>query len=165
MANAVGTKVHVGANVAVMNASRRMGRTKAKGSYCEDGQCILVPTICRNVSRISRTDVPAERIVAAAPAGAVLPPAASDRAPADLAPDPGPSSFAALSDPAASEGNPPPAASAAPGAGDYPGVVVIGGGPTGAGCAARAAGARARGLGLDAHRAGRDGGGAMAAPR
>jgi len=34
--------------------------------YCEDGQCILVPTVCRNVSRIRRLDKPA----AAAPAQA-----------------------------------------------------------------------------------------------
>lgn len=27
--------------------------------YCEDGQCILVPTVCRNVSRITRTEAPA----------------------------------------------------------------------------------------------------------
>lgn len=27
--------------------------------YCEDGQCILVPTVCRNVSRIRRLDKPA----------------------------------------------------------------------------------------------------------
>jgi len=26
--------------------------------YCEDGQCILVPTVCRNVSRIRRLDRP-----------------------------------------------------------------------------------------------------------
>ena len=98
--------------------------------YCEDGQCILVPTICRNVSRISRTGVPAALIVVAPP-GAVLPPPAADKAPADLAPAPGPSSFAALSDSGASEGDTPPAASAGPGAGYYPGVIVIGGGPTG----------------------------------
>ncbi len=27
--------------------------------YCEDGQCILVPTVCRNVSRIRRVEKPA----------------------------------------------------------------------------------------------------------
>jgi len=27
--------------------------------YCEDGECILVPTVCRNVSRIKRLDRPA----------------------------------------------------------------------------------------------------------
>ena len=27
--------------------------------YCEDGQCILVPTVCRNVSRVRRLDKPA----------------------------------------------------------------------------------------------------------
>ena len=29
--------------------------------YCESGQCILVPTVCRNVSRISRAEVAHER--------------------------------------------------------------------------------------------------------
>ena len=33
--------------------------------YCEDGQCILVPTVCRNVSRIRRLEA---RPAAAAPA-------------------------------------------------------------------------------------------------
>ncbi|MBW8843680.1 MAG: MHFG family PEP-CTERM protein [Burkholderiales bacterium] len=37
--------------------------------YCEDGQCILVPTVCRNVSRIRRLDKPAA--VAPARAGNV----------------------------------------------------------------------------------------------
>lgn len=37
--------------------------------YCEDGQCILVPTVCRNVSRIRRLDKP--RAVAPAQAGNV----------------------------------------------------------------------------------------------
>lgn len=35
--------------------------------YCEDGQCILVPTVCRNVSRIRRLDKPS----AVAPSQAV----------------------------------------------------------------------------------------------
>lgn len=38
--------------------------------YCEDGQCILVPTVCRNVSRIKRTVVaaaPAPQVAAAEP--------------------------------------------------------------------------------------------------
>lgn len=36
--------------------------------YCEDGQCILVPTVCRNVSRIKRLEA---RPTAVAPAQAV----------------------------------------------------------------------------------------------
>ena len=44
--------------------------------YCEDGQCILVPTICRNVSRIARL---AERPLVIAPgAGNPAAPAAPD---------------------------------------------------------------------------------------
>lgn len=34
--------------------------------YCEDGQCILVPTVCRNVSRITRTAPAAANNVASA---------------------------------------------------------------------------------------------------
>jgi len=92
--------------------------------YCEDGQCILVPTVCRNVSRISRIGVPAAPLV-------VVPPAASVKAPAELAPGPGPTSFAALSDPGARDGEPAPAESAGPGAGYSPGVIVTVGGPAG----------------------------------
>jgi len=46
--------------------------------YCEDGQCILVPTICRNVSRIRRNSEPPLSIApgagpAASPASAAAP--------------------------------------------------------------------------------------------
>lgn len=34
--------------------------------YCEDGHCILVPTVCRNVSRITRTQAPQASAPAAA---------------------------------------------------------------------------------------------------
>jgi hypothetical protein len=48
--------------------------------YCEDGQCILVPTVCRNVSRITRL---AERPLVIAPgAGAPTTPATPAAAPA-----------------------------------------------------------------------------------
>ena len=46
--------------------------------YCEDGQCILVPTICRNVSRIHRTAEPPLTIAPGAgpsPGSAAAPPA------------------------------------------------------------------------------------------
>lgn len=45
--------------------------------YCEDGQCILVPTVCRNVSRITRLT---ERPLVIAPGAGV--PAGSTPAPA-----------------------------------------------------------------------------------
>jgi len=51
--------------------------------YCEDGQCILVPTVCRNVSRIPRT-----RPAAAAPARPAPPPAPSAPAPRPAPPAP-----------------------------------------------------------------------------
>jgi hypothetical protein len=47
--------------------------------YCEQGQCILIPTVCRNVSRIARNDAGGTR-----PANATGPVAA---APADAAVD------------------------------------------------------------------------------
>lgn len=47
--------------------------------YCEDGHCILVPTVCRNVSRISRL----------APSRAAVPAAAEPDSFASAAPEPG----------------------------------------------------------------------------
>jgi hypothetical protein len=72
--------------------------TKERGLvYCEDGQCILVPTVCRNVSRIRREErpvamAPAQTGPAAAPQGDNMgplefdPPAAGPMA-APAAPD------------------------------------------------------------------------------
>jgi PEP-CTERM motif len=51
--------------------------------YCEDGHCILVPTVCRNVSRISRL----------APPRAAAPAAAEPDSFASAAPDQGPLNF------------------------------------------------------------------------
>ncbi len=71
--------------------------------YCDSGQCILVPTVCRNVSRISRAEVspdhaegdsPEPVLVAAAP---VVPPFG-------LANGGAPQSFEALAAPAAAVG-------------------------------------------------------------
>lgn len=43
-------------------------KTQERGLvYCEDGECILVPTVCRNVSRIRRVE---NKPAAAAPSGA-----------------------------------------------------------------------------------------------
>lgn len=44
--------------------------------YCEGGQCILVPTVCRNVSRISRRAVDAEHAEAPEAVDEPVPPAA-----------------------------------------------------------------------------------------
>jgi len=60
--------MHFGANNVCKTVSRAKWTQKAEERglvYCEENQCILVPTVCRNVSRISR--VPAR---AAAPGGA-----------------------------------------------------------------------------------------------
>ncbi|MEO7114308.1 MAG: MHFG family PEP-CTERM protein [Caldimonas sp.] len=64
--------------------------------YCESGQCILVPTVCRNVSRIARAEVAHERAegdepeLAAVPVATIepdLPPFPVDAIPAAFAPD------------------------------------------------------------------------------
>lgn len=59
--------MHFGANNVCKTVSRAKWSAKLEERglvYCEDGQCILVPTVCRNVSRIDR--MPAK---AAAPGG------------------------------------------------------------------------------------------------
>ncbi len=50
--------------------------------YCESGQCILVPTVCRNVSRIARSAVSSDRAEApeVAPAEAAAAPGADPAA-------------------------------------------------------------------------------------
>jgi hypothetical protein len=100
--------------------------------YCEDGQCILVPTVCRNVSRISRRGVADERIVAAPPGGpAFAPEVATQAAPDALAPEAeGSRSFAAASVPSADEDSAGSGEFGGPGAVVWP--VVIGGGGGGA---------------------------------
>jgi hypothetical protein len=62
--------------------------------YCEGGQCILVPTVCRNVSRISRKAVDAEHAEAPdepVPPGAVAGEPFTDPSPTPLARDESPS--------------------------------------------------------------------------
>ena len=58
--------------------------------YCESGQCILVPTVCRNVSRIARSAVDSDRATApeVAPADVAAAPVADPLDPAEaLLPD------------------------------------------------------------------------------
>jgi len=64
--------------------------------YCEGGQCILVPTVCRNVSRITRRAVDAEHAEAPdadepVPPGAVAAEPVADPSPTPLAQDASPS--------------------------------------------------------------------------
>lgn len=57
-----------GAVCATVTRAKWTAKTQERGLvYCEDGQCILVPTVCRNVSRIRRLDA---KPAAAAPSGA-----------------------------------------------------------------------------------------------
>jgi hypothetical protein len=62
--------------------------------YCEGGQCILVPTVCRHVSRISRKAVDADRAEAPeepVPPSAVAAEPVADPSPTPLAQDESPS--------------------------------------------------------------------------
>jgi len=46
-----------GAICRTVTRTRWAAKTQERGLvYCEDGQCVLVPTVCRNVSRIRRLD-------------------------------------------------------------------------------------------------------------
>ncbi len=56
------TDMHFGPGAVCRTVTRTKwtATTQERGLvYCEDGQCILVPTVCRNVSRIKRLDKPA----------------------------------------------------------------------------------------------------------
>ncbi|RZL40522.1 MAG: PEP-CTERM sorting domain-containing protein [Rubrivivax sp.] len=57
-----------GAVCTTVTRAKWTARTQERGLvYCEDGQCILVPTVCRNVSRIRRLE---SKPAAVAPSGA-----------------------------------------------------------------------------------------------
>ena len=57
-----------GAVCKTVTRTKWTAKTQERGLvYCEDGQCILVPTVCRNVSRIRRLDA---KPAAVAPSGA-----------------------------------------------------------------------------------------------
>lgn len=57
-----------GAVCKTVTRTKWTAKTQERGLvYCEDGQCILVPTVCRNVSRIKRLEA---RPAAVAPSGA-----------------------------------------------------------------------------------------------
>jgi hypothetical protein len=48
-----------GAICRTVTRTKWTAKTQERGLvYCEDGQCILVPTVCRNVSRVRRLDKP-----------------------------------------------------------------------------------------------------------
>jgi len=54
--------MHFGAGAVCRTVTRAkwVATTQERGLvYCEDGECILVPTVCRNVSRIRRLEKPA----------------------------------------------------------------------------------------------------------
>lgn len=71
-----------GAVCRTVTRSKWTATTQERGLvYCEDGQCILVPTVCRNVSRIRRLDKPSA--VAPAQATNVV---SSTRAAEEMAP-------------------------------------------------------------------------------
>lgn len=55
--------------------------------YCDGGDCILVPTVCRNVSRIARARVANERAEGDGPPVAVVPPLPDEVVPGELTAD------------------------------------------------------------------------------
>ncbi len=69
--------MHFGANKVCRTVSRsgwRPGMEEAGLVYCDSGQCILVPTICRNVSRITRAEISPDSAVGDLPPLAALTP-------------------------------------------------------------------------------------------
>lgn len=126
------TDMHFGAN----NVCKTVSRSKWTQAYeerglvyCEEGQCILVPTVCRNVSRIQRI---APR--AAAPGGGPALASSTQEADSPLLLDPtgagpaaGPQSFAQMAGGSGFEGG--GAVAPGPGSGSlFPGGVGGGGG-------------------------------------
>lgn len=66
--------------------------------YCDSGQCILVPTICRNVSRIARAEVAHEHAEGETPDLVALPVAEIEPAIAAIPIDPVPDAFTPTAD-------------------------------------------------------------------
>lgn len=97
--------------------------------YCEDGQCILVPTVCRNVSRIRRIAAPPAMMAAATPPASSTNETAPPETELEMDPTgagPGgesPTSFAAMQAPPSLDSGLP----------STPGSLLPGASPTGAG--------------------------------
>lgn len=107
-----------GAVCTTVTRTKWTAKTQERGLvYCEDGQCILVPTVCRNVSRIKRLDA---KPTAVAPAQAANL-ASSTRDSEEIAP---------LEFDAPGAG---PAAAAPDSFASASGVPTLGGSPTGSG--------------------------------
>jgi hypothetical protein len=134
------TDMHFGANSVCKTVSRAKWTQayEERGLvYCEQGQCILVPTVCRNVSRIQRI---APR--AAAPGGGSSVASSTQDAQGPLELDPtaagpvaSPGSFAQIAGGSGFEGGPvlTPGLSAPGGGGGFPGLGGGGGGIGGGG--------------------------------
>ncbi|MGM9481953.1 MHFG family PEP-CTERM protein [Roseateles sp. NT4] len=97
--------------------------------YCEDGQCILVPTVCRNVSRIRRLDKPTAVAPARAANVASSTREGEEAMPLEFeAPAAGPTAAAAAPDSFASTSGVPTLASLPSPSGGSRGPSLIGGG-------------------------------------
>lgn len=92
--------------------------------YCEDGHCILVPTVCRNVSRVRRLDKPAAAGGAGAGRVAAAPREGEDNSPLEFDPPAaGPMATAAPDSFAQQSGTPSlDGGGAAPSAGSFAGL-------------------------------------------
>ena len=125
------TDMHFGAN----NVCKTVSRAKWTQAYeerglvyCEEGQCILVPTVCRNVSRIQRI---APRTAGPSGGGSVASSTQEADGPLELDPTgagplaAAPGSFAQIAGGSGFEGG---AALPGPGPGTGPGLLIPGGG-------------------------------------
>ncbi len=80
--------MHFGANKVCRQVSRsgwRPGMEEAGLVYCDSGQCILVPTVCRNVSRITRAGVSPDSAIGDLPPLAALAPVDQPASPIEKA--------------------------------------------------------------------------------
>ena len=108
-----------GAVCRTVTRTKWTAQTQERGLvYCEDGQCILVPTVCRNVSRIRRLDKPAATAPSRAANVASATREGEDATPLEFeAPGAGPMAAAAPDSFAGQSGVPALGGSAAPAAG------------------------------------------------
>ena len=124
--------MHFGANKVCHTVSRsgwRPGMEEAGLVYCDSGQCILVPTVCRNVSRITRAEVSPDSAIGDVPPLAALPPTADATSVplAKVAP------IALLDSPPSFDGRTNPPDVIEGGTGGFPGSPGYPGGPIGGG--------------------------------
>ncbi len=94
--------MHFGSHKLCHTVSRTAwtAQTQERGLvYCDSRQCILVPTVCRNVSRITRAEVAHEHAAGETPEPSIAPVAMLDPDPAPMPVDALPAPFDTAGDP------------------------------------------------------------------